>query len=104
MSTARRRGLAAGGTVVAAALANVATGMLTQNWTAAWWAFTGVVVLVGGALQAWLTIATGSESSRTQQVDRTTVGGNVRQRLDGPGEQTVSGSQISGDLNQEQNG
>ncbi|MFI7702684.1 hypothetical protein [Nonomuraea sp. NPDC049480] len=53
------RGMAAAGTVLIAAAVNVATGMLTQRWDVAWWAATGVLVVVGGGLQWWLTYSTG---------------------------------------------
>jgi hypothetical protein len=46
-----KRGMAAAGTVAVAAAANVATGMLTQRWDAAWWVFTVVLVVLGGGLQ-----------------------------------------------------
>jgi hypothetical protein len=52
-----KRGAAAGLTVVVAAAVNVATGMLTQQWTWAWWAATIVLVVLGAATQIWLTVA-----------------------------------------------
>jgi hypothetical protein len=57
MSSPTKRGVAAAGTVVVAAAVNVATGMLTQHWAAAWWAFTLVLIVLGGGLQWWLTVA-----------------------------------------------
>ncbi|WP_216898395.1 hypothetical protein [Nocardia alni] len=57
VSTAVKRGIAAGATVVIAAAVNVATGVLTQHWAIAWWAATAALVVVGAGLQAWLTIA-----------------------------------------------
>jgi hypothetical protein len=56
MHSRARRGVAAAGTVAVAAAVNVATGMLTQHWAWAWWAATAVLVVVGGGLQAWLTV------------------------------------------------
>ncbi|MCO5999689.1 hypothetical protein [Actinoallomurus rhizosphaericola] len=56
MGIGMMRGAAAAGTVAVAAAVNVATGMLTQHWAVAWWLTTGVLVLAGGGLQAWLTV------------------------------------------------
>lgn len=52
-----KRAAAAAGTVVIAAAVNVATGMLTQHWALGWFAFTIVLVVIGAAVQAWLTAA-----------------------------------------------
>jgi hypothetical protein len=57
MGSGIKRGVAAAGTVVTAAGVNVATGMLTQHWAAAWWAATIVLVVVGVVAQVWLTVA-----------------------------------------------
>jgi len=100
MSIKAKRAWAAAGTVALAAVVNVATGMLAQHWALAWWAATAVLVVVGGGLQAWLTVA--PESADAQRVVRTTVHGSVRQSRAGPGEQAVTGSEVGGDLTQEQ--
>ncbi|WP_113701780.1 NACHT domain-containing protein [Nonomuraea lactucae] len=57
------RGVAAAGTVAVAAAVNVTAGMLTQQWDVAWLAATGVLVVAGGGLQAWLIVAEGSGRS-----------------------------------------
>jgi len=100
MSTARKRALAGAGTVVLAAAANIATGVLTQHWALAWWITTAVLVLIGGGLQAWLTVD-GPPASR-QVIEGTKVGGSIRQVMTGPGEQSVNTSQAKGDLTQQQ--
>lgn len=57
MDASGKRGAAAAATVVVAGAVNVATGMLTQHWTLAWWVATAVFVLVGAVLQVWLTLS-----------------------------------------------
>lgn len=57
MASRVKRGVAAGGTVVFAAAVNIATGVLTQQWAVAWGAATVVLVVLGAALQVWLTVA-----------------------------------------------
>ena len=44
--------LAGAATVLLAALVNIATGVLTQEWAAAWWAATAVLVVIGGAVHS----------------------------------------------------
>ena len=100
-----KRAVAAGGTFVIAGAVNVATGLLIQDWTAALWAATAVLLVLGGALQAWLTWSdrrSSGEGRGTQRVEGTKVGGDTLQSMPGPGEQTVSDSEISGALNQRQ--
>ncbi|MBW5482444.1 hypothetical protein [Streptomyces bambusae] len=103
MTTTGTRMLAAGGTVAAAAAVNVATGMLTQKWTLAWWLCTAVLVVVGGALQAWLTVSDRA-AARRQEVEDVEAGGGLTQRMPGAGEQVVRRTKIKGDLTQEQSG
>ncbi|MEU5992050.1 hypothetical protein ABZ806_24030 [Spirillospora sp. NPDC047418] len=99
-----KRAVAAGGTFVIAGAVNVATGLLIQDWTAALWAATAVLLVLGGALQAWVTWSDRqpSEARGTQRVEGTKVGGDALQNMPGPGEQLVSDSEISGSLNQHQ--
>lgn len=52
----RRQAIAAGAGVVVGAVVNVATGMLTQQWDAAWLGATVAFVVAGGGLLAWLTV------------------------------------------------
>ncbi|MFJ6780374.1 hypothetical protein [Streptomyces yangpuensis] len=104
MTTAGARMLAAGGTVAVAAAVNVATGMLTQRWTLAWWLCTAVLVVLGGALQAWLTVSERPPARRQEIEDVDVSSGSVAQRMSGPGEQSVRRARIEGGLSQEQNG
>ncbi|MFF1725498.1 hypothetical protein [Streptomyces sviceus] len=86
-----------------AAATNVTTGVLTQHWATAWWAFTTVVVVIGGGLQAWLTVASDHPATTgRQRIDRTKIGGMARQTMPGPGEQKATRSTITGDLSQRQ--
>ncbi len=100
MSAGTRRGWAAAATFVLAAAVNVVTGLLTQQWSAAWWLTLAVLVVVGGGLQAWVTLE--ARPGVRQRVDNTVVGGSVTQRLAGAGEQSVSDSRLSGGLTQRQ--
>ncbi|MFB4304720.1 hypothetical protein [Actinomadura sp. GTD37] len=104
-----KRAVAAGGTFVVAGAVNVATGLLIQDWTAALWVATAVLLVLGGALQASVTWSDRrssedreDEGRGTQRVEGTKVGGDALQSMAGPGEQTVSDSEISGSLNQRQ--
>ncbi len=56
MPSVLKRAVAAGVTVVAAAAVNVATGVLTQHWAAAWWAALGVILIGNVIAQVYLTI------------------------------------------------
>jgi hypothetical protein len=117
MTTAAKRMVAAGATVAVAAAVNVATGMLTQKWSLAWWLCTTVLVVVGAALQIWLTRTDGLPDGapdpapdpapapvRRQALEDTEVeGGSVTQRMPGPGEQVVRRAKVRGDVTQEQN-
>ncbi|MFB8119751.1 hypothetical protein ACFC51_28290 [Streptomyces sp. NPDC055962] len=100
MSAAGLRGWAAAGTVLLAAGVNVVTGVLTQEWSAAWWGALAVLVVVGGGLQAWLTFKDGPHAA--QRVSGSVVGGSVEQRLHGAGEQSVADTQVHGGLTQRQ--
>lgn len=104
MASKMQRGLAAGGTVVFAGAINIATGMLTQRWDMAWLPAVLVLVLVGGALQAWLTFKDqpSSAPSSSQTVTETEVGGSVEQ--DGADNQSVSKSRIDKNLRQRRRG
>jgi hypothetical protein len=57
LRSAGKRVIAASATVVAGAAVNIATGMLTQHWAAAWWAAVAVTVAVGALAQVYLTVA-----------------------------------------------
>ncbi|MGW2654391.1 hypothetical protein ACWC1D_12165 [Streptomyces sp. NPDC001478] len=96
-----KRIVAAAGTVVVAAAVNIATGMLTQKWSLAWWACTAVLVIVGATLQVWLTK---SEGSGGRQVFKNIEGKSLKQDMGGPGEQIVKGAKLKGDLIQKQKG
>ena len=106
MSTTARRGWAAAGTVAIAAAVNVATGMLTQKWALAWGIATAVLVLVGGALQAWLTVASredGEPAGASEMIVRNVkVGRDVRMHSEGTGSarQSVTDAEVSGSIEQ----
>ncbi|XVQ08248.1 hypothetical protein ACQP1W_37670 [Spirillospora sp. CA-255316] len=113
MSEVAKRGGAAAGTVAIAAAVNVATGMLTQKWALAWGIAVAVLVVVGGALQAWLTVSgqpprrnsdeeSGRRGSGGQSVQGARVGRTLKQSLHGTGEQSVIDSDVGGDLHQTQ--
>ncbi|MEH0416067.1 hypothetical protein [Streptomyces sp. B21-083] len=86
-----------------AAATNVTTGVLTQHWAAAWWAFTVVVVVIGSGLQAWLTFTNDHPAATGgQRIHRTKIGGTAQQSMHGPGEQEITRSTVTGDLSQKQ--
>lgn len=95
--TTRRYGAGITSVAIAAGV-NVTTGMLTQHWTVAWLAATAALVLVGGGLHVLLN----DVSFVTQRIKRTEVGGSVRQRAAGVGEQSVTASRVDKDLDQSQ--
>jgi hypothetical protein len=99
MNTRGKRAAAGAGTVVLAAATNIATGVVTQHWALAWWVGVAVLVVLGAALQAWLTV--GEREAGRQVVQGTKVGGSIRQIMTGPGEQSVTASE-TGDLTQQQ--
>lgn len=100
----RRRVWAGVGTVAVAAVVNVATGMFTQKWALAWGACTVIVVVLGGALQAWLTVGDGpaeqSGETASQVAEDVVVGGSARQEMGGPGQQRITRAEVQGDLSQ----
>lgn len=101
----RRKAVAAAGTVVVAAVLNVATGMLTQRWALAWWITAAVVVVIGGALQGWLAVSGadgGHSGPALQRIDDVDVGGSARQTMQSPGDQSVTRARVQGDLSQTQ--
>jgi hypothetical protein len=83
----KARVFAAVGTLALAALVNIATGELTQHWAVAWWAATAALVVVGGALQAWLTV---SERPRRQSIQNVVATGSIGQHMSADGEQTIT--------------
>ncbi|WP_413103018.1 hypothetical protein [Streptomyces sp. Inha503] len=97
------RVVAAAGSVVVAAAVNVATGMLTQNWTAAWWAATAVLVILAAAFAVWQTSLDGAGARRRQQL-RGVESRSARQLMNGPGVQVVRDSKFEGDVTQRQDG
>ncbi|MEU5076052.1 hypothetical protein AB0G76_31530 [Streptomyces asoensis] len=82
----------------------MATGMLTQNWTAAWWACTGVLVTLGAALAIWQARTEEDATSPGRQSIEGSEIGSGEQVMDGPGIQTVSGSKVEGSMIQRQDG
>ncbi|MFI0902762.1 hypothetical protein ACH4TE_04330 [Streptomyces sioyaensis] len=93
------RVVAAAGSVVAAAV-NVSTGMLTQNWTAAWWACTAVLVALGAVLAVWQVRFDGA-AGRRQHVQGV-ESRSLEQAMNGPGEQVVRDSKVERDVIQRQ--
>lgn len=95
MRSGAKRGAAAAGTVGLAAAVNVATGMLTQRWAVAWWVATIVLVVIGAAVQAWLTVADRPGGTSTR--DAETPGGGeragveMRARASGHGRVSMAG-------------
>jgi hypothetical protein len=106
MSLGIKRAIAAAGTIVVAAMLNIATGTLTQQWATGWWVFTGTLVLIGGGLQAWLSIndrPTGAERpAGRQHVQGVKVSGGLSQKMKSVGDQEVTDSSVGTDLSQEQ--
>ncbi len=86
-------------TVAIAALVNIATGLLTQHWSAGWWAFLVAIIVIGGLSQTWVTF---QDPGSSQSVRGTKVGGSVRQKMAKSGRQSTRGSEIGDDLDQEQ--
>ncbi|MEU1312381.1 hypothetical protein ABZ419_26300 [Streptomyces cinnamoneus] len=87
-----------------AAAVNVATGMLTQKWSLAWGICTAVLVVVGGGLQAWLTVADRGAAADRRQRFEDVEGRAIEQTMAGPGEQVVKRARVDGDLVQRQEG
>ncbi|MEU8836952.1 hypothetical protein [Streptomyces sp900116325] len=102
MALTGKRTLAAAGTVVVAAAVNVATGMLTQKWSLAWWVCTAVLVVVGATLQVWLTMSERAAERRQEFED--VEGRSLSQTMSGPGEQIVRRAKVTGNLTQRQDG
>lgn len=86
--------LTVGGTVLVSAAVNVATGMLTQNWTAAWWACSGVLVALNAALAVWRPREDDRRSQRASDVEAE----SGEQTMTGSGEQVVERSTFRGSL------
>ncbi|GAA3009323.1 hypothetical protein GCM10020229_21220 [Kitasatospora albolonga] len=59
MSTAMRRSIAAAATVVVAAGTGIVTNVATDSPSAGWWVALGVLVVLGGILQVYLTTSSG---------------------------------------------
>jgi len=91
------------GTVVVAAVVNVATGSLTEHGSARWWGSAAVLLVVGVAVQWWLPLAP-APVIRRQSAERNIVGGSLTQRAAGPAEQDVAGNDVAGDIGQHQDG
>ncbi|WP_159058228.1 hypothetical protein [Streptomyces europaeiscabiei] len=95
-----KRVLAAGATVVVSAAINVAVGKWTQDWSWAWLASVVVLIVLGAALQMWLT--QNEESRQRRQVFKDVEGRSLKQKMKGAGDQTVERAKIKGDLTQTQ--
>ncbi|GAA0967531.1 hypothetical protein GCM10009550_71530 [Actinocorallia libanotica] len=99
-----QRLLGAAGTVLIAAMVNLATGFFTDHSNIGWWVSGAVLLLLGGLIQWWLPITTapGPIQHGRQNIQDTIVGGSVGQTMASPGTQEVTGTQVTGDLNQTQ--
>lgn len=90
------------GSVVVAALVNLATGFFTDHKAAAWWVSGGVLLVVGVVVQWWLPVGGIAAEGSRQTATGNTVGGSLRQRANRPTVQEASGNQVAGDLEQDQ--
>ncbi|MER6089719.1 hypothetical protein [Streptomyces bluensis] len=103
------RAWAVGGSVVLAGAVNVATGMLTQNWSVAWGACAAVLLMISAALAIWHARSEetppgpGSPPQRLQDVRGVKSGGSVRLTMNGEGEQILRNAKARGDIITEQN-
>ncbi|GAA1418888.1 hypothetical protein GCM10009601_14970 [Streptomyces thermospinosisporus] len=104
------RAWAIGGSVVLAGAVNVATGMLTQNWSVAWGACAAVLVLFSAALAVWRARSEGTPSppgsppGPSQDIQRVKSGGSVRVSMNGvAGNQKTRRLDAAGDVTIEQN-
>lgn len=105
MGSTAQRIVGAVGSVAVAAIVNIATGFITGKQEIAWWAFGIALLVVGVAVQWQLPVPTSLVRERRHQViSDTRVGGSVRQSTDGPAVQETVGSEITGDLSQDQHG
>ncbi|HET6358810.1 hypothetical protein [Streptomyces sp.] len=95
-----KRVLAAGATVVVSALVNLTVGMLTQKWNWAWLACSIVLIVLGVALQMWLTKTDGSP--HRSQVFKDVEGKSLQQKMKGAGDQRVTRAKVEGHLGQTQ--
>ncbi|MFF5040125.1 hypothetical protein [Streptomyces nigra] len=82
------------------ALVNLTVGMLTQKWNWAWLACSIVLVVLGVALQMWLTKTDGLPQRR--QVFEDVEGKSLQQRMKGAGDQRVTRAKVEGSLRQTQ--
>ncbi|GAA1177303.1 hypothetical protein GCM10009654_38240 [Streptomyces hebeiensis] len=102
------RAWAVGGSVVLAGAVNVATGMLTQNWSVAWGACAAVLLVISAALAIWHARSEetppgpGSPPLR-QEVRGVKSGGSVRVTMNGNGKQVLRTAKAKGDITAEQN-
>lgn len=104
MSHVMQRVAGAVGTVLVAALVNVATGFFTDHDAVTWWVSGGVLLAVGTVVQWWLPVAGTAATGARQTADGNTVGGSLRQQANGRTVQEASNNQVTGDLDQDQHG
>ncbi len=102
------RAWAVGGSVVLAGAVNVATGMLTQNWSVAWGACAAVLLMISAALAIWHARSEETPSGpgsppRRQEVRGVKSGGSVRVTMKGKGVQILRTAKAKGDITAEQN-
>lgn len=97
-----QRFVGAVGTVAVAALVNVATGVLTDHRSTAWWVSAAVLLVVGTAVQWRLPVTPEPDSS--QRANDNKVNGNFYQAAPGPTAQEAHRNRVKGDFSQDQNG
>lgn len=100
MSSGTRRVAGAVGAVAVSAAVNLATGHFTAHAAIAWWASGITLLIVGVAIQWWLSAPPPEVPDRTQSAVGNKVGGSIVQKMTGPGDQTASDNDITRDLRQ----
>jgi len=102
MSPVVQRFLGAVGTVVVAAVVNLATGILTDHRSTAWWASAAALLVVGVGVQWCLPLP--ARGGRRQSAEDNKIGGSLTQTSAGPAEQEARRNEITGDFSQRQDG
>ena len=104
MGTIGRKVVGAVATVAVAAAVNVATALFTENRTAGWIAFGVALVVFGVGVQIWLTVTADRAPRAEMRVADNRIGGGVEMNSDRSLPQTVSGSDIAGNVTMRQGG
>jgi len=102
MNTKTKRALAVAGTFLVTAAVSVVAGMLTQNRSTVWVVFFVSLIVVGVFLKIWLTLQD-HRTSRRQEISEV-KGKKIEQKMSGPGEQSIKGTKVKGEIIQDQSG